>query len=150
MGNSWWRSPNYITFFLEEESSLTILFISMITAVIIEMRILWLVDDCINLAIITSRSGRTRAKLNIYQFFREPKICKSFAISNFWRLSHQTSILWQNFIDWYIRQSQTYLLLLKDKENFPARITGQEGIASNDCFKSFPVFVEFCLSFSTK
>lgn len=153
MGNSWWRSANYKTFFLEEYSSSTILFISMITAVIIEMRMLWLVDDCINLAIITSRSvtaGRTRAKSNICQFFREPKIGKSFPISNFLRLSHQTSILWQNFIDWYIRQSQTYLPLLKDEENFPARITGQEGIVSNDYFKNFPVFVEVCLSFSTK
>ena len=96
------------------------------------------------------RPGRTRAKSNICQFFREPKIGKSFPISNFLRLSHQTSILWQNFIDWYIRQSQTYLPLLKDEENFPARITGQEGIVSNDYFKNFPVFVEVCLSFSTK
>lgn len=96
------------------------------------------------------RLGRTRAKSNICQFFREPKIGKSFPISNFLRLSHQTSILWQNFIDWYIRQSQTYLPLLKDEENFPARITGQEGIVSNDYFKNFPVFVEVCLSFSTK
>ena len=76
MGNSWWRSANYKTFFLEEDSSSTILCISMITAVIIEMRMLWLVDDCINLAIITSRSvtaGSHKSEVKYLPIFSRAK-----------------------------------------------------------------------------
>lgn len=102
-----------------------------------------------HLALGYGRVAQERSQI-FANFFASQKLVKIFPISNFLRLSHQTSILWQNFIDWYIRQSQTYLPLLKDEENFPARITGQEGIVSNDYFKNFPVFVEVCLSFSTK
>ena len=38
----------------------------------------------------------------------------------------------QNFIDWRMRQSQTHLPLLKDKEKFSLELLGKNGLLSND------------------
>ena len=56
----------------------------------------------------------------------------------------------QNFIDWRMRQSQTHLPLLKDKEKFSLELLGKNGSLSNDYLCIFRVFVEFCISSSAK
>ena len=43
----------------------------------------------------------------------------------------------QNFIDWHIRQSQTHLPLLKDKEKFSLELLGKNGLLSNDYLRIF-------------
>ena len=56
----------------------------------------------------------------------------------------------QNFIDWHICKSQTYLSLFNQIEKWLLILLGKIGSSSNDCLCSSWVFKEFCISFSEK
>ena len=91
--------------------------------------------------------GRTEANSNICQFFEIKKIGTNFAFLIFGGGSIKLVFSDQTFFDWLIRQSQTHLPLLRDKEkksrsNYRARMDRHRMI------RSFRVFVEFCISFS--
>lgn len=90
--------------------------------------------------IFTSTKGAFRANSNIFQFFRESKLAKFLRCQNFGGSLIKPVNFEQNFTDWLIRQSQTYLAPKRKKKSL-ANCYARTGPFSR---KIFCVLVDAC------